>query len=151
MKRTDIMKRKAFTLIEILLVMSMIIFIGLFMLVSSKEYSSAANKAKNKYYQNSILNFISNAKHYCAANRISGYIKFDVDESTIYFSVNGHNINKLKAPGGFRLYDVNLEYKMMNIDIKGNSSDAFTIQYKDSYGKIHEITICVGTNYVDIK
>lgn len=46
MKRTDIMKRKAFTLIEILLVMSMIIFIGLFMLVSSKEYSSAVNKAK---------------------------------------------------------------------------------------------------------
>lgn len=145
------MKRKAFTLIEILLVMSMISLITLFILIDAKEYSAAENKAKNKYFQNSVVSFISNSKHYCAANRTSGHITFDINGSTLYFSSNEHNISKLQAPAGFKLYDVNLKYYTMDIDSNGNSTDAYTLQYKDSYKKLYEITVCVGTNYVDIK
>lgn len=145
------MKKKGFTLIEILMVISMIASITLIMLLNAGEYSQTVNKTKNKYYQNSIVDFISNSKHYCAANKISGYISFKLDENTLYFSANGRRISKLRAPEGFRLYDVNLPYCMMNIDRNGSSADAYTIQYKDSIDKLHIITVCVGTNYVDIK
>lgn len=101
-----------------------------------------------KICSNNIANFILSSKQYCRKNQVYGEV-FVLDEDKICFASQTKLINRFILPKGLKKISVNV--RTININDKGITSDACTIKYLDKRNKPHEITIGVGTSYVDVK
>lgn len=144
-------KKKGFTLIEVLTVISIIlifIFSGDFCV---NAYGKMLNSLDVSYCSNSITGFILNAKLYCRKNDVSGCMFFDIEKNKIILSSNMKLINEYIMPKGFKLLSVNAPSKFIYINNKGIVENACTIRYRDRRDSYHRITICVGSGYVEIK
>lgn len=145
-------KNKGTTLIELLLVISISAIVMSSSFMGYKSFKTYSNNIDNKYYKNSIHNLINGAKQSCRTKKQVGRIYFFTNTNEIAFYLNLQQINKLEAPKGFDLLEVNTNYSnLIIIDKYGFTSDACTIKYKDRKGIVNKLTICVGTGYVDIK
>lgn len=144
------MKNKGFTLIELMMVISIISVLLSISLIKFSGYSKLENKMDVDLFNNSLLNFINNSKGYCRDNNIDGYILFDIERNTITFNSELERVNTLTIPYKFIL-NTEVSGNKIKIDNRGITANACTISYKDREGKIHSLTMCVGTAYVEIK
>ncbi|MCT8976048.1 type II secretion system GspH family protein [Clostridium sp. CX1] len=147
-------KNKGFTLIELVLVTGIISLLFTFSLVNLGGYRKITSKIDSEILSNSILNFINNSKEYCRDNEIRGHIYFNSDNNSLNNSMTlncgSEQVNKLLFPEGFVLEKERMPEEIL-IDSRGITASSCTIKFSDREGKIHEISMCVGTEYVDIK
>ncbi|MBW9151882.1 type II secretion system protein [Clostridium estertheticum] len=144
--------RRGFTLIEIILVLSIMGIIGGASVVSVRYYNTIKNKVDADYSCNAIVSFINNSKMYCRENSCSGSITFDVLRNEIKLHDGTTEINKLSLFNKIKLYEVIGRRSDNDIvsDDKGYSNDSCTIILKDNNLIEHRITMRVGTAYVKI-
>jgi len=143
-------KKKGFTLIELIVVMSILTtFLG-YSLINFKSFSNIQNDVDVQISGNTLVDFIVNSKKYCRDNNVSGYIYFITNRNTAQFCSNTNVISCVKLPKNFSDLSVNIKGGKIFIDNRGFTGDACTIKFKDSKGGLHNITICVGTATVTI-
>lgn len=144
-------KVKGFTLIEVLLAISLFSILLSFSLVNLGTFSSIKNEVDVDLTSNKIINFINKSKLYCRdKSKEGGYIYFNVSGQNITFNVGLQKIFKMELPDGFTLNSVGNDNKI-KIDNRGITADACSIKFRDRKGEMHCITICVGTAYVELK
>jgi prepilin-type N-terminal cleavage/methylation domain-containing protein len=146
-------KKLGFSLIELLIVLMLLSCLFSFTPSTVKYYKSYKNSINVDYCSNSILIFINNAKQFCRATEQKGIILFDYNNGVIRFHSNNELIDTFILPQGFKINAVTLPRGKIgiNIDSNGTTGDACTISYRDMKGSIHNITISVGSAYVEIK
>lgn len=145
------MKKKGFTLIEVIVVISIITTLFGYSLISFKSFSNVENDVDVQIFGNTLVNFIINSKKYCRDNNVSGYIYFITNINTAQLCCNTKLISSIKLPKSFSDLSVNIKGGKIFIDNKGFSGDACTIKFKDKKGGMHYTTICVGSSYVEFK
>jgi len=145
------MKKAGFTLIEVLIALSIITALFGCSLINVKNYAAIGNKMDVEIFGNSLVNFIVTSKKYCRDKNTGGYLYFLTSKNTIQLSCNSDIIKKVKMPEGFSDLYINRAGSKISIDNKGFTSDACTIRFKDRCGGAHYITISVGTANVDFK
>lgn len=142
------MNRRGYTLIELMVVISiMLVLLSLGLKVKS-SIDKIINKTRMESSVNDICNLLSYGKHYCKLNYISGAIEFNktTGEITLYEDVkNGKEIKRSKLQKGVQFIS-DLKFKVNSV---GNLQ-AGTIYIKDKYGKISKITISVGIDTINI-
>lgn len=143
-------KNKGFTLIEMLVVIGIIATFLSFSLINFGAYRKLTNKVDSEIFSNSLLNFINNSKEYCRDNGSGGYIYFNCDNDVITFNCGLKEIYRLPLPEGFEMNKVRDDNKIQ-IDNRGITADACTINFKDREGTMHSMGMGVGTAYVEIK
>lgn len=143
-------KKKGFTFIELIMVLSILAILFSYSLVSLSGYNQLQNKIDVDLFSNNIINFINRSKSYCRDNQSGGYIYFDIINKRISLNCDGHEVYNLNVPQGFTLNMVRSTNKI-KIDNLGVSADACSIKFKDRKGEYHCLTMCVGTAYVEIK
>lgn len=146
-----IQSKKGFTLIELIIVISIISIVSCYTLVKISFFNSKIDSIDVDKCNNAIMMFINNAKLYCREKETSGTIYFYPGKDKADFNVQCRNVEHLTLPSKFYIYDVNSAYSKINIDSKGFVSDACTISFRDRSDKLHEISIFVGTGFVQIK
>jgi prepilin-type N-terminal cleavage/methylation domain-containing protein len=144
------MRNKGFTLIEIIMVVGIMSVLLSYSLIKFNGYSKLENRMDIDMFANSLINFINNSKEYCRDNNIYGYIYFSTEENNISFNCGAEQIYYLSLPKKFTINIVR-PGNSIKIDNRGMTGSACTIAYKDREEEIHNITISVGTAYVDIK
>lgn len=144
--------RKGFTLIEMILVISIMSIIGGCSFVSLKYYNTVKNRVDAQYYCNAIVSFINNSKMYCRENSSSATVTFDIQRNEMKLEKGIKIVNKLTFENKIALYQITGRQSNGDIiiDNKGFSNDACTITLKDNNLVEHEITMRVGTGYVKI-
>lgn len=145
-------RNKGFTLIELIIVISITASVFLVSINMLDSYRRIKNNIECKACSNSILNFIQSAKQYCRKNETAGKISV-FEDNTFCFKANNTIIKKLKMPDKFKnlSINVNTEGGRISINEEGLTGSAGSIKYEDRKGTEHVITICVGTSYADIK
>jgi prepilin-type N-terminal cleavage/methylation domain len=143
-------KNKGFTLLELVLVLGITsIFLSL-SLINIRGYRELNNKIDVELFSNSLLNYINNSKEYCRDNSIGGYIYFDLERNIITLNCGIKQISSLPLPADFSLKQVGADNKIKITNI-GTTGSSCTIKFMDREGEPHDITMCVGTEYVQIK
>lgn len=143
--------KKGFTLMELLVYMALLSISVSFITLNINGFSNIMNNLDYTLCDQSIINFINNGKQYCREKGMSGRICFSHDDKSIIFYCSGIRINKYKLPEKFMFTKGGNNKKEIGVNWKGVTGAACTIAYKDRKGKIHEITISVGTAHVEIK
>lgn len=146
----NILKKSGFTLIEIMIVISIISTIFSFSLIKIGGFSNLKNKIDVDEFDNEIINFIVKSKKYCRNKNSAGYIRFDTNNRDIAYYNNLNRIYKISIPEKFSM-NVNTSDNKIHINSRGIVQDACSIQFKDAKGYMHCITVNVGTFYADIK
>ncbi|WP_051541991.1 type II secretion system protein [Clostridium lundense] len=142
---------KGFTIIELLVYMGLLSISAAFITLNINGFSNITNNLDYTLCDQSIINFINNGKQYCREKKISGKICFLNNDKSIIFYCSGIRINKYDLPTKFVFTKAGNSKREIGINEKGITGDACTIAYKDRKGKVHEITISVGTAHVEIK
>lgn len=145
------MKHKGFSLVELLLTISIISIVvcgGTSVVGSFKAYNNSINV---DLCSSSLLSMINSSKLYCRSKESPGYLLFDLRNNNIKFFCQGVRVDLFEFPEGFELYSINSADRKIRFDNQGITGDACTIQYKDSKNKLHTLTISVGTAYAEIK
>lgn len=145
------MKRRGFTLIEVLMALSLMTVLFGSSLISVKNCRAVANRIDTAVFGNSLVHFITFSKKYCRESGTGGYVYFVASKNTVQLSCGTSFVKKLKMPEGFRDLYVNRTGNKIYIDNRGFTSDACTIMFRDRNGALHYVTISVGTANVDFK
>lgn len=145
------MKKKGFTLIEVIVVISIITTLFGYSLINFKSFSNVGNDVDVQLFGNTMMNFIVNSKKYCRDKNVSGYIYFITSKNTAQLCSNTNILNSVKLPESFSDLSVNLKESKIFIDNKGFTGDACTIRFRDRKGGMHYITVCVGSSDVEFK
>lgn len=147
------MRNKGFTLIEVMLVLGIISIFFSFSLINVGGYRKLTNKIDSEILSNSILNFINNSREYCRDNKIRGHIYINSDSELLNDSMTlncgAEQVDKISLPQGFTMEKNEMPKKIL-INSNGKITPC-TIKFSDREGELHKITICVGTEYVEIK
>ncbi|SFC96370.1 type II secretion system protein [Clostridium uliginosum] len=143
------MKKKGFTLIEVVVSMAIISILFGATLSLSKMSSNISNdiKFENSLYE--IENLLSYAKAYCKKNNMAGEIQIDSSRNQIIFFENSsHVIKRLILPEEAKL---TYNKECLDISSRGHIKRGLTILVQDKWSKTHNITIRVGIDLIDIK
>lgn len=146
-------KKNGFTLLEMLVVISMIIILSSFTTVGIKDYRNFMNDMEAKYTENAILSFVVNSKLHSIKSDCEGCIIYFDSEKKLKYIIGSNQIDCLSLPDGFYLSTIITHEGTNRIYIKkdGFTDDACTIELNDMFGKQYDLTICVGTADVEIK
>jgi prepilin-type N-terminal cleavage/methylation domain-containing protein len=154
-KESDFIKKKVkgFTLIETVIVMSLISIITAIIFIEIKNYRDFRNELDAKYFDNEILYLINEGRHTCMLNEEPGEIMFNENNNKGGFYQGVVLKDRLNIPDGFVILDntVNTSDHLIYIDDNGVISTPCSLEYIDRTQKIHTITIGVGTAYAQIK
>ncbi len=145
--------KKGYTLIEVITVLCIMSILCALFSNYWRAYNKYSNDVQITYCSSSIMTFINMCKQYCYYERKSGYIKFDLVNEELDFYEGTKRKRSWRLPKGFDLYGTTAGSRnnQLNFDMDGFTPNACTITYKDRYNSIHNITICVGTAYVQIQ
>jgi prepilin-type N-terminal cleavage/methylation domain-containing protein len=144
------LKSKGFTLIELMLVFTIISILLSYSFVNLGGLNKLQNDIEAETFGNVMVNFINSSREYCRDEKTGGHIYLDDDREVLTLNCGLEEIRRLSLPNKFTL-KIGRAGKRINIDNRGMTEDACTIIFKDKKGKIHYVTICVGTAYVDFK
>lgn len=139
--------KKGFTIIELMVTLSVVCIFLSYSLMSVKGYTDISNDIDVNYTDNKIVNFINTSRQYCKINNIKGRIYFIPDQNEIWFLSNSQYSKRFYLPEGFTLNPINLSTGNITIDARGFTANACTIKFSDRKDKMHSLTICVGTAY----
>jgi prepilin-type N-terminal cleavage/methylation domain-containing protein len=144
--------RRGFTLIEVVLVITIMSIIAGCSFMSLRYYKTMKNKVDADYYCDAVVCFINNSKMYCRENYCSGIVIFDIERNEMKLDKGIYTIKELIFSNKITLYEVNGRRinKNVVIDKEGYSNDAFTIVLMDNNLRRHEISMRVGTGYVKV-
>lgn len=145
------MIKKGFTLIETLMVMSIMGILISYGIFKHNYFVKLQNGVDYKFCNNSIVNIINNSKQYCRENNITGSLKFNKGSGTIVLSCSGIPIYRYSIPSNFRFTYINAYDSIILIDNLGFTTSACTIKYLDRMEEEHVLSLCVGTAHVQIK
>ena len=141
------------SLIEMILVLSIMGIIGGVSVVSVKYYNTIKNKVDADYSCNSIVSFINNSKMYCRENDCSGIITFDVPRNEIKLVVEASMVSKQLLSNKITMKQViwNDEKRGFSIEKDGYSDTSGSIYLKDNNLDEYKITIRVASKFIEIK
>lgn len=145
------MIKKGFTLIEVIVVISIMTILFGYSLLNLRSLDRIENNVDVQLFGNTLVDFIINSKKYCRDNNLNGYIYFVTSKGTAQLCCGTNVISSVKLPENFTELSVNRTGGKITIDNKGFSKDACTIKFKDRKGGIHYLTMCVGTSNVEFK
>lgn len=143
--------KKGFSLIELLIVMSIITLFSLASFFSMSNYNRFSSETEMLFSEDRMLALINDGKQYCREKERPGYVLFDVTRNEINFFCSSKKIDGFKLPKGVTIHSINTNQCKVDINKFGVASDAGTIILKDKAGKLHAMTISVGTGYAEIK
>ena len=142
-------KKRGFTLIEILITLSLIGITMYITFIPIKLVKNSIFNAEVKYCKTSIFSLVSFSSEYCKSNQKKGYIQLEKKANKISFSVDNKVVKVVLIPKEYQLIGSNLD-KIFYVNEDG-SVESGTISLRDSKGKEHIITIQVGNFYGEIK
>jgi len=144
--------RRGFTLIEMILVIAIMSIIGGSSAISVRYYKVLKNKIDAQYYCTAVVSFINNSKMYCRENSCSAIIVFDIEKNEMILKNGTAMVSKLAFSNKITLDRVigGEGSANINIDRKGNSSDAGSIYLTDNNDRPHKITMIPETGYVSV-
>ncbi|MGH4125682.1 MAG: PulJ/GspJ family protein [Clostridium sp.] len=144
--------RRGFTLVEMILAISIMSIMVCCSVISVRFYKSVKNKIDAEYYCNATVGFINNSKMYCRKNSCSATMFFDLERNEINLENAISTVNTLAFSNKITLYKVQGRRTNGDIEIDKNgfTNDACTIILRDNNLIEHEITMRVGTSYVKI-
>lgn len=140
--------KKAYTLIELIIVMAIILVLLLPSINIANSINNAINRAEAIVFCNELSNMISYGKFYCMKNRSYGEIEINKSVGKVSF--------KDKKQGGKIIKSIylNSKYKFSTVCIlKINNLghiDSDTIQILDSDGNVYKVAISTGVDTVNI-
>ncbi len=143
--------KKGFTLLEVIITISILLIIASISLINISNLEKQKNDTDVELCKSMILGIINDAKQYCRENNKSGYILFNSAESKIGFYSSSKKIESFVLPEDVNIYSINTNESKIDIDKFGFTSDAGTIKLRDKRGSLYTITINVGAGYVEIK
>lgn len=143
--------KKGFSLIELLVVMTIIVIVASISLLGISKYNSIKNDADLNMTESSILGIINYGKQYCREKEKPGFVLFDLQGNEIGFYSQSRRIDGFKLPIEIKIESINTTSNKIDIDKFGITSDAGTILLRDSNNKLFIITINVGAGYAEIK
>lgn len=141
--------KKGFSLIELLVCLSITAVILAIFYPSIKYFVNFKKNCSVEVTSLSIHKFINNSRLYCIDMDTTGYIFFNIQENYMYLYINNKTQEKLYLTNGNKLLQPNQKYIEFNKN--GFTSNSCTIKYTDLEKKVHEITIGVGCDNVEIK
>jgi prepilin-type N-terminal cleavage/methylation domain-containing protein len=143
--------KKGFSLIEVVICMSIIIILTASGLASFTSYRLLANETELMACEDAVISIINNGKQYCRDKEEPGSVLFDTANGNVSFMSLGKTIDSFTFPKGIDLYFINTSGGRVDIDRFGITGDAGTITIRDRYQEFHDITINVGAGYAEIK
>lgn len=143
--------KKGFSLIELLVVMTIIVIAASISLLSISKYNSIKNGVDLNMTESSILGIINYGKQYCREKEKPGFVLFDLINNDIGFYNQNREIESFKLPKDIKIESINTNSNRIDIDKFGITSDAGTILLRDSKNNLFIITINVGAGYAEIK
>lgn len=144
------LKSKGFMLIELVLALTIISILLSYSFINLTGMNTLQNDIEAENFGNVMVNFINNSREYCRDKNISGYIYFDNDRKNLTLNCGLEEIAKLHLPDKFTLA-IGRSDKKIQIINDGEIVGATKITFIDRKGKIHHVTVCVGSAYVDFK
>jgi prepilin-type N-terminal cleavage/methylation domain-containing protein len=146
-------KNKGFTLVETLVVMAIVSIISSIIFLEMKSYNSFKNDMDASYFNDDIVSFINEARHYCIEKECHGEISFYVNATTMKFYEGSVLKDESALPLGFIITsnDVTTSDNQIYIENTGVITTPCSLQYRDRKGIVHLITIGVGTANVEIQ
>lgn len=144
---------KGFTLIEIIVVMSIISIITSVVLIQFKNYKDLKNEIEVKRFNCEVISFINELRMQCIFKESFGQIYFLKGDNEIKAYESSRLKDRLKLPSGFVIKDNNVTTsdKLIHINSNGMITTPCSLKYLDRKGKSNVITIGVGTAYAEIK
>ena len=143
--------KKGFSLIELLVSIALLLMVATFININIKGYLNIMNDIDYILCDEAIVSFINNGKQYCREKEVMGRIYFPSNNDSLILYSGSKRIDIYNLPKNFKFTKVGVRNREININSKGITGDAGTLNYIDRKGKIHEITISVGTAHVQIK
>lgn len=144
---------KGFSLIEVLIVMTIISIITSITLIEVKNYKDLKNEIEVKNFNSEMISLINIVREQCILKESFGQILFEKGKTEV-ITYEGIVIrNRLKLPSGFEIKENNVTKgdNLIYFDSKGMINTPCSLKYLDRNGKKHVITIGVGTDYAEIK
>ncbi|HBJ2622308.1 prepilin-type N-terminal cleavage/methylation domain-containing protein [Clostridium botulinum] len=142
------MKKKGFTLIELIASLSIIIIIFSLTLSVSDIHSTISNDIKSKSALYDVENLLSYSKAYCKKNKKNGEIQIDNIRNKILFGENAKKIVKqVDLTGKFKIINKN---DCIQVRSNGHIKQGKTIVFQDNKNNIYKITIATGIDPINI-
>lgn len=146
--------KKGFTLVELIVTLSIILFISSFSVMSLNSFLEAKNNIKTKEFLYEIEDIISYGRSYCINNNVSGRFVIMEMENTqeILFETGNINIRKREYDKVMEIDEKNKKYPLIirfNIESNGNIQSK-SIHLKNKDNKRYKISITPITFLVNI-
>ena len=149
------MKKKGFTLIELVASLSILGIIFSFGSGSYKVYKSTYSDIKINHSLYEIEDTLSYGEIYCKSNKIDGIFYIEEKKNKLIVGLKdrlGNSINKVNISDSLSLY-MNMDsskIKTLNINSNGKIQSG-SIKFKAINGKKYELTVRVGANLITIR
>lgn len=143
---------KGLTLIELIVVMAIFFMLVGSSLITAKQVVVYENNLEVESCKNNILTFINKSKLYCRNKFSGGDVLFDTIKNEIKMTMRNRYVDEMFLPKDFKLKDIVASGgNTITIDKFGFISDACTISFLDKFENRSDLTICVGSGYLEIK
>ncbi|MCM8711027.1 prepilin-type N-terminal cleavage/methylation domain-containing protein [Clostridium sp. SYSU_GA19001] len=143
--------KKGFTILEILIVISIVILLSASSLITSSNYNRMKNDIDLIMSENMILGIINDGKQYCRKKQKPGFVFFNIINNEVSFKCDGKKIDSFTLPEGIKINSINMKLSKIDINKNGIACDAGTITLRDNKNNLYSITVNVGVGYAEIK
>lgn len=141
-------KNRGFTLLEVVIVISIIISLSSITLSISKNFKRLDNKLKSETTVNEIVNFINICKMYCKNNNKDANLVEDIENNEMYLQIDMKKTIKYILPKGLYFYGTTVGSNISIIGKNGSIQFAGKIIFKDLDGNLYKVITSVGVNNV---
>lgn len=142
-------KNKGFTIIELMMVLSILSIITLIVSPNVKVYSDKKAEIELEYAMDGIIEIINIGKSYARLNEQPVQVKFTNDKVELY--QRSTEIKEFKMPRSINRIDLSSTSKSIEINGFGQIGSAQSINIYNRNGGNKTITIKVATAYVSEK
>lgn len=140
------MRKKGFTLIELITVLCIMGIIICISFPSIKYYLSLKEKKELDYYAEITLDFVNNSKMICKSQDKSGVVNYIRNDNSLNLYLNGDLYKKVKYPK-----NIYINTKRIIVKSSGALDNGLTLVLKNNKGEFKKITYNVYTDYGKIK
>lgn len=141
--------KKGYTLIEVIIVLSIMLILSSLASVGYKFYKNSSEKIKLESTALEVRGLLSFSKAYCRKNEIIGNILVASDRKSIYFTVDNKIKKAIRLEDGLEIGSNFVGNNVVNE--KGFITKAGTINIRSDYlNKSFELKISVGNDIIRV-